>query len=287
MSLRGPIALSLLTMVSGCAPLGPTTKSKSTNPLPAARLAPDAVVVDVAFVSLGSNDAEIYSTVWKAADEQPLPPELRRRLERNGLRVGVFGQQLPAQLNALLDVKPNLLESIRQGDAGELQLDGNRQHIPLRAGHRAVIKASNVFPILPVLLSEDGTVHGQQLIDARCIVSLKSHPLGDGRVKLLLTPEIEHGEAKTRWLGSEGMMIQHTGQDRLILDQLAWEALLRPGESLLVGPTADTKGLGEYFFQGLGKAAQRRLLVIRYSQSQFDDLFAREQTSAPLVTPGE
>ena len=32
---------------------------------------------------------------------------------------------------------------------------------------------------------------------------------------------------------------------------------------------------------------ERRLLVIRYAQTQFDNLFAPEQTSAPLATPGE
>ena len=33
--------------------------------------------------------------------------------------------------------------------------------------------------------------------------------------------------------------------------------------------------------------AERRLLLIHYAQTQFDDLFAPEQTSAPLATPGE
>ena len=36
-----------------------------------------------------------------------------------------------------------------------------------------------------------------------------------------------------------------------------------------------------------GSAVERRLLLIRFAQTQFDDLFAPEQTSAPLATPGE
>ena len=107
-------------------------------------------------------------------------------------------------------------------------------------------------------------------------------------MKLNLTPEIEHGELKARWGGSEGMMIQQTSQDRLILDRLALEATLGPGQSLLVSATPEIKGLGEYFFsQHAAGTVERRLLVIRYAQTQFDNLFAPEQTPAPLATPGE
>jgi len=284
-----PALLSALAL--GCAPLAalPTgSAAKKSNPLPSGKLPPDAVVLDLAFAALKAGDDETYAAIWKAADEQPLAPELRRSLATNGLRVGVYGQQLPNQMVALLDAKPNLLETISSGGSGELDLDGGRRQLPLRAGHRSIVNVSRVFPVLPVLISDDGQVRGQQLADARCVLSLKSYPLGDGRVKLVLTPEIEHGEAKTRWMGSEGMMIQQTAQDRLTLERLRWEVVLRPGESMVVGPTSDHKGLGEYFFtQTSGGNTRNRLLVMRFSQTQFDDLFAREQTSAPLATPGE
>lgn len=290
---RGCISLLAILAVLGCAPISPNGTTKSATQLPAARLAPDAVVLDVAFVSLPVGDAALYPKIWDTADEQPFPPELRKSLDTNGLRVGILGQRLPNDLQKLLDTNPKLAESLTKGDVSELELDGGRQHLPVRAGHRAIVKASTVYPNLPVLISEDGRLRGQQLTEARCVFSLKSYPQGDGRTKIVLTPEIEHGEAKTRWVGSEGMMIQQTGQEKLVLDRLRFEATLRPGESLLVGPAVEDKGLGEYFFSAStgntsgGKNAQRRLLVLRYSQSQFDDLFAREQTSAPLATPGE
>jgi hypothetical protein len=283
--------LYALVLSAGCAPIAALPSGsavKKNSPLPSGKLPPDAVVLDLAFASLKANDDETAATIWKAADEQPLPPDLRKSLATNGLRVGVFGQNLPNQLVTLLDTKPNLLETISSGGTGELDLDGGRRQLPLRAGHRSIINISQLFPNLPVLISDDGNVHGQQLVNARCVLSLKSYPLGDGRVKLVLTPEIEHGEPKTRWMGSEGMMIQQTAQDRLTLDRLRTEVVLRPGESLLIGATPDHKGLGEYFFtQTSGGTSRHRLLVLRFSQTQFDDLFSREQTSAPLATPGE
>jgi hypothetical protein len=278
--------LAIATVGSGCAPLN--SGSHASGSLPSGRLPPDAVILDVAFVRLKAADVETYDAIWSAADEQRLDPELRTALEKNGVRAGVLGQQLPAKLRELLDTPPKLLAELSQAQPDELDFNGSRQHLPLRAGHRSIIKASKVFPSLPVLLSEEGTVRGYQLTDARCTLSLKAHPQGDGRLKLNLAPEIEHGEMKARWGGSEGMMIQQTSQDRLILDRLALAAMLRPGQSLLVSTTPEIKGLGEYFFaQRAGGAAERRLLVIRYSQTQFDSLFEPEQTSAPLATPGE
>jgi hypothetical protein len=279
-------SIAIAIGASGCAPL--SVSSGLSRSLPAGRLPPDAVVLDIALVRLKTADADSYQAIWNAADEQRLDPLLRGTLEKNGLRAGILGQQLPSKLRELIDTPPKLLAELSQGQPEELDFNGSRQHLPLRAGHRSVIKASKVFPSLPVLLSENGTVRGYQLTDARCIFSLKAHPQGDGRVKLSLTPEIEHGELKARWGGSEGMMIQQTSQDRLTLDRLALEAVLGPGQSLLVSTTPEIKGLGEYFFaQHGGGAAERRLLLIHYAQTQFDNLFAPDQTSAPLATPGE
>jgi hypothetical protein len=286
MSSRFYLIASLVFFATGCARLN--TASKPPTQLPAARLAPDAVVLDVAFVRLRAADLETYESIWAAADEQLFSSEIRRDLATNGVRAGVLGYQLPPQLQQLLDAPPKILENISEGSAGDIEIGGSRQHLPVRASHRSIIKASKVYPLLPVLLSEDGVVRGYQLTDARCVLSLKPYPQGDGRVKLAITPEIEHGELKTRWGGGEGMMIQQTAQERLVLERLRLDTILTPGQSLVLSTTSDIKGLGECFFaQQSGGALERRLLLIHFTQTQFDDLFVPEQTSAPLATPAE
>jgi len=83
-------------------------------------------------------------------------------------------------------------------------------------------------------------------------------------------------------------VVQQTSQDRLILDRLRFEAMLSPGQSLLISTTPEIKGLGEHYFsQQASGAVDRRLLLVRFAQTQFDDIFAPAQTSAPLATPGE
>ena len=180
------------------------------------------------------------------------------------------------------------LEKLSEQAALDLEAGGSRQHLPVRAGHRSIIKTSPVYPSLAMLLSEDGLIRGHHLTDARYTLCLKAYPQGDGRVKLSLSPEIEHGETKSRWIGSEGMMLQQTGQSRMVLSRLLCEATLTPGQCLLLCTTPEAKGLGRQFFGNLdASGGERRLLLIRLSQTQFDDLFAPEQTSAPLATPGE
>src|SRR5947209_18055141 len=83
MLLQSGGALAIAIAVWGCAPLH--TSSRTSRSLPAGRLAPDAVVLDVAFVRLKAADVQSYDAIWNAADEQRLDAELRGALERNGV----------------------------------------------------------------------------------------------------------------------------------------------------------------------------------------------------------
>jgi hypothetical protein len=279
--------LIFLLTASGCARWVTTAKGPSS--LPRARLAPDAVVFDVAFAKLPALDAESYDAIFSATDEQPLAAELRRELAANGLRAGLLGQELPMKLRELLEAKPDLLaEQGEDVSASDLEITGVKRHLPVRAGRRCEIRASKEFPSLALLLNEEGTVRGEQLARAQCQFALKPYPQGDGRVRLELTPEITHGEEKTQWVGNQGSWMLHAGRERLVLDRLRLEPVLAPGQWLIVSTTKEIKGLGgSYFVETAGSVAERRFMLIRLSQTQFDDLFAPEQTSAALATPGE
>lgn len=272
--------------VAACAPLVQETPRPAR--LPPVKLAPDAVVLDAAFVRLPLKDQQSYDDIWQAADELFLPAELRRTLALNGLRVGRFGQQLPARLRELLDTPLRPLENPDEAASADATLGSTRQHLSIRSGQRTNLKTSEPYPHLSVLWTEDGQIRGHTLTEASCLLVLRAFPLGDGRVRCTLTPEIEHGPPRTRWVRGEGMLIQQTGQERLSYQRLEIEATLAAGEWLLVSTTPEVVGLGAAFFaQGTGPASHRRMLLVRLSQTQYDDLFAPEQTSAPLATPGE
>jgi hypothetical protein len=266
-----------------------TVKQEQPSQLPPVRAATDAVMLDVAFVKQPVADATGYDAIWSAADEQVFSTDLRRELAANGLRAGIFGQELPPKLRELIDnPATDVLEQGQDAEAADGEVGGSRRHMQVRTGVWKKIYASQTHPALALLVQEGGSVHGHQLTSAQCLFGLKSYPKGDGRVKLDLTPEIEHGELKATFIRSEAQLVQTFGRQRLLLDKLRIETVLSPGQWLLLSTTADIKGLGEDFFiEAPSGALLRTLLLVRVAQTQYDDLFAPEQTAAPLATPGD
>jgi hypothetical protein len=287
MASRLSLVLALCLSGLGCARW--VTKDEAPSKLPPARMSPDSVVLELAFARLPAADVEGYNAIWLEADEQHFSPELRRELSANGLRAGIVGQNLPPKLRELLDSAPNKLEE-RSEDVTTSDVEVNRgaRRTQCRNGRRAKVIASKSHPSLALLLQEEGRVRGHFLEKAQCLLAVKPYPQGDGRVKLDITPEVEHGELRSEWVGSEGSLMQRVGREKLVFDRLRMEATLTPGQVLVLSTTPDIKGLGEHFFaETAGGTVERTLLLVRVAQTQFDDLFAPDQAAPPLVTPAD
>ena len=67
----------------------------------------------------------------------------------------------------------------------------------------------------------------------------------------------------------------NTGRSREVFDRLAAQATLAPGEMLVFSSLPEREGsLGHYFFtEEHSGQLEQKLLVIRLSQTQHDDLF--------------
>ncbi len=281
------VTAALLAGAGGCA----TWNSQPEDPsqLPPARMSPDSVVLEIAFVRLAVSDASAYGAIWSEVDEQHFDPQLRRQLAANGLRVGVLGQQLPTELRAALEAAATQPEE-RGEDVGtsDTEIDRVPRRRSCRHGSRHKIVVSKTHPTLAFLTQEDGAVRGNVLENAQCLLALKPYPQGDGRVRLDLTPEVEHGEVRTEWAEQAGALMQRIGRERLVLDRLRFVATLSPGQVLVVSTTPDIKGVGEHFFSETAAGrVERTLLLIRVAQTQWDDVFAPDQIPAPLATPAE
>jgi hypothetical protein len=294
MLLRWHLAAALCLPAAFCAALAAGCASVEAQPespseLPPARMSPDSVALEIVFVRLPASDEQAYEQIWSAADEQHFPVEARRSLAANGLRAGIVAQNLPDPLRELLDNAPHT-QSQRSEDVATNDVEINRapRRMQCRNGQRAKILVSKTHGSLPLLVQEQGYVRGHLLDQAQCLLALKPYPQGDGRVKLDITPEVEHGELRTQWVGSEGSLMQRVGRERLVFDRLRLEGKLTPGQVLVISTTREIKGLGEHFFsETAAGATERTLLLVRVAQTQFDDLFAPDQVVAPLATPAE
>src|SRR5262245_36344740 len=90
----------LMALALGCASWdSPQTSLR----IPPPQLPVDAITCELAFVQWDPTQVEKDRYFWNATDEQFLSPEVRGRLEENGLRVALLGGQLPAEIREKLE----------------------------------------------------------------------------------------------------------------------------------------------------------------------------------------
>ena len=148
------------------------------------------------------------------------------------------------------------------------------RHLQMRAGRRNEIITSGIYESLPVLVSEAGDLRGQTYSQAQGILAASAFPLADGRVRLDLVPELHHDQPRPRFVGDQAMMRLDTARPKHVFDELAISTTLAPGAMMILTTLADRPGsLGHYFFtDGEDNHLQQKLLLVRLSQTQHDDL---------------
>ncbi|WP_145083834.1 hypothetical protein [Anatilimnocola aggregata] len=279
-----------LASLVGCAPFRvPDEIPTSGRALPAPRLSPDSVILEIGQAQMPLTDRSGYDEVWQQADEQSLSLELRQELARNGLRCGILGQRVPEKVRQLMSQKIDLAQQRSEDlDVGEVEVDRQVRRLQCRAGRRAKILCSKTYDELSLLTRDNGAVRGQQLHKAQCLFGLKPYPESDGRVRIDLIPEVEHGEVRQQFVAGEGTLMQRIGRDKRTFENLRTSLTLSPGQTLIVSAGEDAKGLGEHFFvESVGGTTSRSILFVRVAHTQHDDLFAPELSTLPLATPGE
>jgi len=274
-------SMTLLAGLAGCAPWRDSPAAPPDLPVPPA--APDSVWLEIAFVRLGVDGTRSLDELWQDLDEQHLPAHVRRTLRDNGYRCGRAGVQLPAALRPLLDQPA---DDAITGLQGDLEAPVQLRRLQSRTGRRSEIVTSGQRDEMVILLQEGGRLAGRSLRDAQCLFAAKTFPLGDGRVRLVLTPEVHHGQPQQRWVGRDGAFLLEAGRAREVFEKLRIETVVAPGQTLVLSCTSPAKGLGKHFFLDPTQGrAHEKLLLIRLAQSQRDDLFDADATvSEPLTT---
>lgn len=279
------LLLGLTCLTVGCSPW---IRQQTSEPLlPTAEMSRDSVVLEIAFVHIGPDDAAAEAAIWRSLDETAIDLSTRHRLDANGIRAGRAGVQLPEELMQLVartaketELAPS--DDTASGDGQQLR----QRRIQVRAGQRAKVVASSTYPEISVLSrEEDGRVHGKQFNGAQCLFSVKAFPQSDSLTELEVLPEIEHGEVKNRWVALEGALVQQSGKERTIYDKLKIDLPLMPGQTLVIGSTEQAGGLGQHYFNTTSPSPRRLMLLIRVAQTQQEDIFEpREAVSS--ATPG-
>lgn len=311
--------------LTGCvSPWGPSSvfEAAALPELPQPRMSPDAVILEVAVVRFGSMvsmppravvpsqppggedyhqqpassapqpaviDRGVEDPFWKAVDEQAVSVSLRNELRRNGFRAGVLRGTLPEELRRQLDEQRASAREIDPENAPG-SLGSSVQRLQSRSGKRSKLLMGEPVESLSLFSPDGERLSGRTFLSAQCLLSVKSFARGDGGAELEITPEVEHGEARQRWMGQshEGTYRLDANRQRWQLEKLRCRFSLTPGQLVVMSCVDPPIGAGASFFARDGReAGSRRVVLIRLAQTQVDELFTERPASAALTTPLE
>lgn len=269
------VGLAVLA-AAGCTPV---LKQRGQSPLRTPRMSPDSVVLDIFCVRIDPADAATCEALWHELDEQHFPAECRRRLWENGLRAGVLAGRVPPALVELLELegKPvgtNYLQQALALDPGR-KPKVTRRHLQLRPGTRAEVPTCAAREEIPLFVVDDaGRLSGQTYKQAQPLLALNVVLAPESSVRLTLVPEIQHGLVQRQYVSDQpGVLRIDAGQKREAFDALRIEALLAPGDMIVVSSVPARLGsLGQHFFAETQPGeGQQKLLVVRLSQTQHEE----------------
>ncbi len=271
---RQIVALLALLALAGCSSL-----RVAKSPLMPTQMSPDSVVLDMFFVRFPFGDATVNEKLWEQIDEQQFAPDLRERLAQNGFRVGVVSGQMPVELSKLMELsdKPAPTGRLEGVDVSNLETQPRvvRRHVQTRAGQGTEILASSIYPELTVLLRRSDQLSGATYPLAQGVFTAKAFPQPDGRTRLQLVPELQHGEPRPQWdIRNQGVLRLVSDKPKEVYDDMAIAADLPCGAMLILSSLPNRPGsLGHYFLTTNDGRLEQRLLIVRLSQTQHDGLF--------------
>jgi hypothetical protein len=210
---------------------------------------PDVVVLDIAILEQPPADPYLDGELWPAVDEQPVPLDRKAALDDNGFRVGVIGGMPAPRLQELL--------------TSERWCKAHR--VSLHSGHAKALPIGPAQGDCEFDFRINSETKPQKFVQAQCGVGIVSQRMPDGRVRIVVTPQITHG-GRSIWLQpAEGQNWSITGQRPVEqFAGLSLEATISPHEYLLVGTRYDrTQTLGHLTFVNGGVHPAQRLLLIR------------------------
>ncbi len=286
------IILTCLTAVSGGCARVPQRNDAALLMTPNA---PQTVSLDLFTLRVGADEAVLDESIWTEVDEMQFPAELRRRLAANGIRAGVVDAAWAARVQPLLKIEEQPIAAPAEAEDTQIQVTNFEQQPPVRhrvlqvpGGRRAQVlcvgERARVPELALLVRGDDGEVHGRTYRKAMGMFVIRAFPEGDRRVRLQLTPEVEHGEPQRRFEPGDGMLRVEFSPAHERFESLAMESNLSIGQMLVLTCMSDRPGsLGyHYFTEKTSDRVMQKMLLVRLSDSGYDDLFTVEAPPAEV-----
>lgn len=240
-----------------------------------------SVTLEIFQLRFPEDNRSLVEDLWQQVDEQRLSTDLRRKLIRNGFRVGVLGGTLPDSLARALDLQSEMPEvsSARLLTGQSAQPHVTRRVLQLGCEEQATIKASELRQRIDLLVNNESGLHGKTFTQAEAAYALRAELTEGQRVALRLTPEIHHGELRNRYTGGDqGIFLMTPSREHKVFGDLRIRAELAPGELLVIGCLARAPGSLGHVFQTIRQQGQleHKLVLVRLLQVPASEILAQQ-----------
>ncbi len=272
--------MSWWVVLTGCGVVLTTaTVSTPQSILKAVRSGPDRVTLEIFQVRVAADDKQLAAELWQAADEQRLDLDVRNRLVSNGFRAGVIGGALPDSLARSLNLQSEMPEEEQERIITDESATPKvaRRVLQLKRREPATIQASEVQSSLHVLLNTESGLQGKSYEEVQGVYSLRAESLPGQQVEVQLIPELQHGELRNRYAGSDqGIFVVTPSRERKVFDEMKMSVSLAAGEMLVVTGVPETPGsLGSAFHtERTAGVAEQKLVLVRLLQVPDSEILA-------------
>ena len=247
--------------------------------LKAVKTAPDSVALEIFQVRYPATDNELDEQLWQAVDEQRLDVDLRHGLIRNGFRAGVLGGAVPDRLAQVLNLESEMPETqaarVITGQSADPSV--TRRVVQLSRSESATIQVSRLRDTLNVMMTGEGGLRGQSYEQVQAAYSMRAEAVAGQRVVLRLMPELQHGDLRNRYAGSDqGIFLVTPSRERELYDALELNVEMTAGEILVVGGLPDASGsLGHAFHaENQRGPSELKLILIRLVEVPGSEILA-------------
>ena len=217
----------------------------SAAPEPSSAFADTVHVVDVAFevfrAELPVDGVRHSRKIWNHVDELRANPKLLARLTRNGVRLGAVSAEAWPAIRTILEAGA---ADVRKGQL--LTASG----LPLTVEVGTIQESESVFSY-----RANNQLVGKTFTGGKKVVNVDYafHPEMGGRIDLQLSFEVRRDRGGSTWVQTEDGVRQVPARDQHVFADLRTVLALNPGESVILGPSAETSNeylVGSRFFTG-------------------------------------
>jgi hypothetical protein len=121
---------------------------------------------------------------------------------------------------------------------------------------------------------------GKTFDQVQGVYMLRAESVPGQRIKVQITPELHHGELRSRRVGNtqQGLFMSTVSREREVFEELALETELAPGDLLILGclPKAKSSLGGVFHTASSGGQEERKLIVIRLLEVPKSEILAKK-----------